>query len=110
MSVKAPPSSDGYDAKEHDIETVKGAAEETTYSASKSGSLRQGESDGGVIATGGNIEMYKPIEKYEGAHRYDPLFQWDEREETKLIRRVRVARSPEEYGLNCAGCFFRLCC
>lgn len=110
MSVKAPPSSDGYDAKDNDIETVKGAAEETTYSASKSGSLRQGESDGGVIAMGGNIEMYKPIEKYEGAHRYDPLFQWDEREERKLIRRVRVARRPEEYELNRAGCFSRLCC
>ena len=33
-------------------------------------------------------EFYKPIETYEGVHRYDPDFQWDEREEKRLVRKV----------------------
>lgn len=84
MSIKSPPSSDGYDTR--DAEFAKDAADVTT--SSRTGSLRLGESDGGVFATGGNIDSYKPIEKYEGAHRYDPTFHWTEGEEKKLIRRV----------------------
>lgn len=84
MSVNPPPSLDGSDAK--DVEIAKDAADLTT--SSKSGSLRLGESDGGVFAVGGNIDSYKPIDKYEGAHRYDPHFHWTEGEEKKLVRRV----------------------
>lgn len=92
MSIKSPPSSDGYDTK--DAESAKDAADVTT--SSKSGSLRLGQSDGGVFAVGGNIDSYKPIAQYEGAHRYDPSFQWTEKEETKLIRRVRDYCSSSE--------------
>lgn len=84
MSTISPPSPDGYDAR--DTETAKGAMDDTIFS--KSASVRLGESDGGVFAVGGNIDSYKPIEKYEGAHRYDPLFQWTEAEEKRLVRRV----------------------
>lgn len=79
-------SSDGYDSK--DAEFAKDSADVKT--SSPAGSLRLGESDGGVFAQGGNIDSYKPIDKYEGAHRYDPEFQWTEKEEQKLIRRVRT--------------------
>ena len=34
-------------------------------------------------------EYYKPIDSYEGAHRYDPKFQWDRQDEKKLVRTVR---------------------
>lgn len=86
MSISRPPSSDGdgYDVK--DIEIAKGAAE--TTSDSKSASLRLGESDGGVIAIGGNLDSYRPIDTYEGAHRFDPLYEWTENEEKRLVRRV----------------------
>jgi hypothetical protein len=50
--------------------------------------LRLGESDGGVYAVGGTLASYEPIEKYEGKHRYDPQFEWTEKEEKKLVRRV----------------------
>jgi hypothetical protein len=32
--------------------------------------------------------FYKPIESYEGYHRWDPEFQWDDKEEKKLVRKV----------------------
>jgi len=31
---------------------------------------------------------YKPIESYEGYHRWDPKFQWEAKEEKKLVRKV----------------------
>ena len=33
-------------------------------------------------------EIYKPIEGYEGAHRFDPNFEWTPEEERKLVRTV----------------------
>ncbi len=32
--------------------------------------------------------FYKPIESFEGAHRYDPNFQWDKKEEARVVRKV----------------------
>ncbi|KAL8699436.1 MAG: hypothetical protein Q9224_001415, partial [Gallowayella concinna] len=34
------------------------------------------------------FEIYKPIENYEGRHRFDPRATWSEAEEKKLIRRL----------------------
>lgn len=34
-------------------------------------------------------EFYAPITTYEGAHRYDPNFEWEPAEERKLVRKVR---------------------
>lgn len=31
---------------------------------------------------------YKPIDSYEGLHRYDPEFQWEPKEEKRLVRKV----------------------
>ena len=36
----------------------------------------------------GDQAFYVPIERYEGKHRYDPMFQWEPKEETKLVRKV----------------------
>jgi hypothetical protein len=33
-------------------------------------------------------DIYKPIEGYEGAHRFDPNLTWDPEEEKKLVRQV----------------------
>lgn len=35
-------------------------------------------------------EFYKPIASFEGAHRYDPSFEWEEKEEKRLVRKVRM--------------------
>lgn len=84
MSNTAPSSLEGHETK--DLEFAKDAVETSTDS--KPSSVRLGESDGGVWASGGNIENYKPIPEYEGAHRYDPHFEWTENEEKRLVRRV----------------------
>jgi hypothetical protein len=34
-------------------------------------------------------DFYVPIDTYEGRHRYDPKFRWEEYEEKKLVRKVR---------------------
>lgn len=39
-------------------------------------------------------EFYKPIDTFEGLHRYDPSFSWDPKDEKKLVR--RVSRSFKE--------------
>lgn len=31
---------------------------------------------------------YKPVDTYEGIHRWDPEFQWEEWEEKKIVRKV----------------------
>lgn len=31
---------------------------------------------------------YKPIESYEGYHRWDPEFEWTEEEEKAVVRKV----------------------
>ena len=31
---------------------------------------------------------YKPIDTYEGRHRYDPSFEWEPQEERKVVRKV----------------------
>jgi hypothetical protein len=41
-----------------------------------------------VWETEGAKEIYKPIEGYEGAHRFDPSFVWTAEEEKKLVRTV----------------------
>jgi hypothetical protein len=32
--------------------------------------------------------FYKPIPEYEGAHRWDPDFEWTEEEEKAVVKRV----------------------
>lgn len=43
---------------------------------------------GEVFDTAGLEDFYKPISSYEGIHRYDPGFQWQEAEEKKVVRKV----------------------
>lgn len=38
------------------------------------------------------FDLYKPIEKYEGRHRFDQRATWTDAEEKKLVRRVRICR------------------
>lgn len=38
----------------------------------------------------GDESFYTPIENYEGKHRYDPTFEWEPKEEKKLVRKVRA--------------------
>ncbi len=46
--------------------------------------------DGSVFIDSRTANIYAPIEKYEGAHRFDPKATWTEAEELSLVRRVRI--------------------
>lgn len=39
------------------------------------------------------VSFYKPLESYEGYHRYDPDFEWTAKEEQRVVRRVCVLHS-----------------
>ena len=43
-----------------------------------------------TFETFGDPSFYTPIENYEGKHRYDPKFEWEPKEEKKLVRKVRT--------------------
>lgn len=35
--------------------------------------------------------FYRPIDSYEGLHRWDPYFDWTEDEERKIVRKVGLS-------------------
>ena len=41
-----------------------------------------------TFETADDFHYHKPIEQYEGLHRWDPDFYWEEAEEKKLVRKV----------------------
>ncbi|KAK2813649.1 hypothetical protein FQN50_000047 [Emmonsiellopsis sp. PD_5] len=41
-----------------------------------------------AYATVDDVRFYKPIDEYEGIHRWDPYFEWDEKEEKRLVRKL----------------------
>ena len=43
---------------------------------------------GSVFSDSRAKEFYKPIEKYEGRHRFDMHATWSDEEEKRLVRRV----------------------
>jgi hypothetical protein len=50
--------------------------------------------DGLTFVTEGlTKDHYRPVETYEGIHRYDPDFEWKPAEEKRVVRKVRPAVS-----------------
>lgn len=41
-------------------------------------------------------EHYAPIVNHEGAHRYDPKFEWDPKDEKKVVRKVCPLQSSSK--------------
>lgn len=41
------------------------------------------------VSQGLRKDNYRPVDGYEGLHRYDPDFEWAPEEERKVVRRVR---------------------
>ena len=44
--------------------------------------------EGTTFETSGLEPYYKPIDKYEGRHRYDPDFEWEPEEEKRVVQKV----------------------
>jgi hypothetical protein len=57
----------------------------------KSG-VRAREREAVTFDTAGLDAHYKPVESYEGIHRYDPKFEWEPEEERRVVRKVSVCR------------------
>ncbi|KAL1648075.1 hypothetical protein SLS58_002402 [Diplodia intermedia] len=41
-----------------------------------------------TFATSGLDQYYRPVEGYEGLHRYDPDFEWEPEEERRVVRKI----------------------
>ena len=67
--------------------------EGTVTSASCLGSSAEETStpqDGTTFASSDLDEFWRPVDNYEGLHRYDPKFDWEPSDERKIIRKVRL--------------------
>jgi hypothetical protein len=65
-----------------------GSASGSDIDVQKSGKVSR---DRTTFATHGlRQDNYRPIDTYEGLHRYDPDFEWKPEEEKKLVRKVRA--------------------
>ncbi|KAJ5827336.1 hypothetical protein N7447_004099 [Penicillium robsamsonii] len=42
----------------------------------------------GTFEAGEGYHLYRPIDSYEGLHRWDPNFEWTEQEEKKIVRKI----------------------
>lgn len=63
-----------------------GSASSSDVEVHRSG---KGYREGATFATRGlRQENYRPVDSYEGLHRYDPDFEWEPEEERKVIRKV----------------------
>jgi len=49
--------------------------------------------EGTTFETSGLEPYYKPIDKYEGRHRYDPDFGWEPEEEKRVVRKVSLVQN-----------------
>jgi hypothetical protein len=47
----------------------------------------------GAFETREGHHHYRPIDSYEGIHRWDPEFEWTEEEEKKIVRKVGFSRA-----------------
>lgn len=63
-----------------------------TAAGTKSDSTLDSVQDMGrhVYETDAAKDIYKPIEGYEGAHRFDPHLKWTPEEEKRLVKTVSV--------------------
>lgn len=72
---------------------VAGSASNSDTEVHKTGLKARGR-EGFTFAAGGlGKDHYRPVDSYEGLHRYDPDFQWEPEEEKRVIRKVRRTKS-----------------
>lgn len=66
--------------KDVDVGDVSERTELSDTSSDKSATFNYGGID--------QSRFYRPIDSYEGIHRWDPNFEWEPKEEKQVIRRV----------------------
>lgn len=65
-----------------------GSASNSDTEVHKTG-LGRGRAGFTFAARGLGKDHYRPVESYEGIHRYDPDFEWEPEEEKRVVRKVR---------------------
>lgn len=68
---------------------VTGSASNSEADTHQSGTKAKGGQT--FLTTGLSKDHYRPVETYEGIHRYDPDFEWDQAEEKRVVRKVGIA-------------------
>ena len=76
-SAEAPPSEHHFDGK--------GLGDAVTTETS----VFKRSTTGATFDNDSSESFYKPIDTYEGIHRYDPQFEWEPKEEQRVVRKVR---------------------
>ena len=69
-----------------------GTSDLTLSLGKDTGSEAENTIQGTVFSDPREAELYEPIEKYEGKHRFDPHATWSDEEERNLVRRVARSR------------------
>lgn len=88
MAAREPRSFTDLESKQDDqyiSSTNKGFSDTSSEEASLDARLQH---DSETFAKGGQTRYYKPCERYEGLHRWDPNAEWTEKEEKRIVRRV----------------------
>jgi hypothetical protein len=69
------------------IKTAQISASSTDGSDEEWQKIEHHKSEGAFEVREGH-HFYRPIDSYEGLHRWDPNFEWTEGEEKKIVRKV----------------------
>lgn len=65
------------------------AGYETSHSSTSSSSLEDTiNKNEGVFVAPEALDVYKPVEGFEGAHRFDPSATWSAEDEKRLVSKV----------------------
>ncbi|ORY13568.1 major facilitator superfamily domain-containing protein [Clohesyomyces aquaticus] len=85
MAEPLPPFGVTAEATKSDYDVTNDTSETNSTSTPR---RRFGERNGATWDAAGLETHYKPIETYEGFHRFDPKFDWEPEEERKLVRKI----------------------
>ncbi|KFG87251.1 phthalate transporter [Metarhizium anisopliae] len=64
------------------------AGYETAPSSASSSYLEDGNKNEGVFVAPEALEVYRPVEGFEGTHRFDPSATWSYEEEEQLVKKL----------------------
>ncbi|KAF1938119.1 MFS general substrate transporter [Clathrospora elynae] len=67
---------------------IVGSASNSDTSVNKPGFLGKGRYGTTFVSQGLGKDHGRPVESYEGIHRYDPEFEWEPEEEKKIVRKI----------------------
>lgn len=95
------------DTSQPEYETAIGTHDSKTPGAATTSIFTRSNQHRTFDSDSGSETFYKPIDSFEGRHRWDPEFEWTEKEERRLVRKVspdpnlrlRLKRKHEAEGL-----------